>query len=679
MSRLSRGWPKRRSPVRLMVSYLLPCVLLLFADSAVSWAQPRTLRWPRIAVDAHLDADGVLTIRERQDLRLTGDWNGGMRRFDVRAGQALEILGMERLRPDGAVVPMIADAINLVDGYSFDYLDTVKWRSRLASDPPFLDSSISYRITAQYRYVVQVGVTGQYRLNHDFLFEDREGMVDTFVVKLTLDSAWRAPAGTTMDYAGSLLPPGKGFVVSLPLERVAPGLPMAVHMPPLPTWARWTAFAALLAGVGIMLMRLWLHDRRIGRFAPVPRPDCTPAGLNALLFAHPAEIIATLWADDVTRTTVSAMLVRMERENKLSARTVPDQTPPLVALSLLVPRESLQSQERVLIDLLFDAERTETDAKRVRTRYSDNDIDPVATIRTAVEQLTNAIWPSVDPIHGNLRYPSMALLLATFVCGVAIAFVGDSFPVMSASSGESVSSILPAYIAGSAVSFFVLIGWSAYWQNDLAPSRTPLRYAAVALSVLIWMYYRLFIDTAGVSASPSGWWLLFGTLLFLSAAGLALDSARLSTTAARYAARRQLHVVRQFFERELQRETPQLDSSWYPYFVALELSSGVNKWVETFMPATRASSSSTSESSGARESSVSGVSTAEGVDGFAGFGNGGGFAGAGGGSSWGDLGAMSAFTDSSFPTRSGSSSGSSSGSGSSGSSSSSGGGGGGGW
>ena len=69
--------------------------------AAPAAAQPKSLHWRALAVDAELDADGRLNVRERHDMVFTGDWNGGERRFDLRKGQALQLRGIRRIGDGG--------------------------------------------------------------------------------------------------------------------------------------------------------------------------------------------------------------------------------------------------------------------------------------------------------------------------------------------------------------------------------------------------------------------------------------------------------------------------------------------------------------------------------------------------------------------------------------------------
>ena len=84
---------------RIVVGALTALVCGASLTARVLPAQPRTLSWPRIEVLAHLDSAGTLHIRERQTLRLSGDWNGAERAFNLRNGHTLALRRLSRIPP----------------------------------------------------------------------------------------------------------------------------------------------------------------------------------------------------------------------------------------------------------------------------------------------------------------------------------------------------------------------------------------------------------------------------------------------------------------------------------------------------------------------------------------------------------------------------------------------------
>ena len=133
-------------------------VLLVLALGAASLlhAQERTLAWKSLDVTAKLAADGTLAISERHRMRFDGNWNGGERIFRIDPGQQLQLSGMSRVDQNGDIQPM-AEAIGSGIGlhhYRFDG-ETLRWRAREASDPPFRNAERVYVIDYSLRNVVR--------------------------------------------------------------------------------------------------------------------------------------------------------------------------------------------------------------------------------------------------------------------------------------------------------------------------------------------------------------------------------------------------------------------------------------------------------------------------------------------------------------------------------------------
>ena len=69
-------------------------------------AQSRTLRWARLAVTAHLDADGRLHVEERHAIVFDGDWNGGERIFRPSMENEIHLDRLSRIDESGGAVPL---------------------------------------------------------------------------------------------------------------------------------------------------------------------------------------------------------------------------------------------------------------------------------------------------------------------------------------------------------------------------------------------------------------------------------------------------------------------------------------------------------------------------------------------------------------------------------------------
>src|SRR5688572_32873334 len=120
----------------------LSALLLALSLSLPTAAQDRSLYWEEIAVSARLDGRGTLHVQERQTFGFTGDWNGGERSFRVGLNHDLDLQRIARIGPDGREVPLIEGDLDSVDHFDWEDNDTVRWRSRMPSDPPFQDTRI---------------------------------------------------------------------------------------------------------------------------------------------------------------------------------------------------------------------------------------------------------------------------------------------------------------------------------------------------------------------------------------------------------------------------------------------------------------------------------------------------------------------------------------------------------
>jgi len=83
---------------------LLALVAAVLAAPAPSSGGPRTLSWRTLEVEARLDGEGDLHVRERQVIVFDGDWNGGERRFRLAPGQRLRFERLLRETPEGGTV-----------------------------------------------------------------------------------------------------------------------------------------------------------------------------------------------------------------------------------------------------------------------------------------------------------------------------------------------------------------------------------------------------------------------------------------------------------------------------------------------------------------------------------------------------------------------------------------------
>lgn len=636
---------------------LLLFLSVLWANAL--WAQGRSLSWPEISVEATLDRDGRLRVRETQRMRFEGDWNGGERVFAVAHGQRFELLALSVLDPArGLTTPLTPGTLDVVNGWDWaGDGHTLRWRSRLPSDPPFRGEVLTYVLEFAYEDILLPTDDGAYRLDHDFAFADRQGAIERFELALTIDPVWQTSADFTGRYVATAMEPGRGFVVRLPLRYTGAGRPAAVFHG-APREIRQTFAAVLALVVTLLLVALYRRERGLGRFAaPSTADDVTAAFLEAEVLRHLPEVVGALWDDRTAAPEVAATLARLVHEGKLASRVSSKKaflhTRETLHLTLTVERSTLRAHEATLVDALFPRGGKSTDTDAVRERYEDTGFDPASLLRGPLAQLGEYIAPA----KGTDK-PSPRLTLAFFVA--ALIATGSALYVRIADAAVIVPTVGVVTIA-----YVVAMICAAAWRR--AVSRLALGalcWLAPLVAVVYGVSTRVFLND-GIRASTAAYIaVLCWTLCFVTSL---VNGARSRESAERIAVRKRLRGVRDFFARELKRERPALQDAWFPYVIAFGLGHAADRWFRAFGAAT--ASSGTHFSSGQSSSGSSGSAGS----GWSGFGGGGGFSGAGSAGSFAAaVGGMAA----AVPAPS---SGGSSGGGGGGGGGSSGGGGGGGW
>src|SRR6266849_2296735 len=159
-------------------------VLLLFL--AFTAHADKSLRWSHLATTAHLDADGRLHVAERHTIVFSGDWNGGERIFRRTLDEDFRLERVSRVDETGNAIPLHGDkSLAHVDDYAWTDSKTLRWRSRLPSDPPFQNRAITYLIEyTDGNILIPEGDT--YRLDHNFGLPDLQWPIDAYSLDLTL-------------------------------------------------------------------------------------------------------------------------------------------------------------------------------------------------------------------------------------------------------------------------------------------------------------------------------------------------------------------------------------------------------------------------------------------------------------------------------------------------------------
>ena len=647
---------------------VLPCViraaLLSAALAAPLTAQSRELSWPVISVEARLDSAGRLQVVERQTTLFTGDWNGGERSFNVRRGQALELSRIARVdSATGAEVELRAGDLSDVDQFDWVNGNTLRWRSRLPSDPPFNGTAITYVLEYTWSNILVPMEDGRFLLDHDFAFTDRSGSIDRFTLELVLDRAWTPPGdfrGRLSDpnrgsFIGHDLAPGAGFVIHAPLTWRGAGRPAAVDYGASGT-ARLLLAGLLLAPLLPLGLRLAKRERALGRFAPLPAARTVDeAWLGANVLAFLPEVVGSAWDDSTGAAEVAATLARLVQEGKVTssvrtggrglfARDV-------LHLRLVQPRSSFTGHERALIDGLF-VSGEDTDTTKVRTHYKSKGFDPSALIRKPLAILVDA-----TPGTGTtLPKPSRRVSLALLVVAVVSLVVG--LLLRPQDTPRALTGM------GIAIAVYLLsLLQAAFWRRRVARLGVhSLRFLLPLGAMVVAMTWLLLAPPSRAGAP-----VLAGlTLLCLAIVNSVLNQAMARQSIERIALRKSMAAARDHFRRELRRDKPALRDEWFPYLIAFGLGPHIDKWFRAFGAARTAAAHAPAMTSSSRSSAPAASSS------WTGFGGGGGFSGGGTSASFASaFGAMGASVPK--PSSGGSGGGGGGGGGSSG------GGGGGGW
>ena len=631
------------------------CAVALAIAGAPSNARAqRALHWDNIEVTAHLDAEGRLLVTETQTIVFTGDWNGGERRFNIRPRQELRFISLDRIESDGPKPMVQDDSLAAVDDFAFPDDTTLRWRSRLPADPPFDNTSISYVLRYQLSNIVLKN-GDEYTLDHDFLFPDRDGVIDRASVTLTFDPEWQPQTSVQSRYTAENVKAGNGMVITIPLRFTGARAPVArdTSLPRGIVRALWLLLAVPIVAIGWAFAR----ERWYGRFAPL-QTQIDEAWIREHIVNHPAEVVAAAWDTNIESAEVVALIARLVAKGTLKSEA----TKKSMSLHLQVDRSELDGYERALVDALFVDDRTHTSTEIVKRHYKKTGFNPSDVIRDGLKARAAAILP---PGRMPWRVPFVATVL---YAGGAILLAREW---MNGRIGNTVAALfvvgtLPLILLArrNGLRFRANIQWGA--MKGLS-SVLPGGAFIVIAAVYLWRW----ADAGEIPASDG---LVTGiVMLTLSVLFTGVSALKSTQHRAALAFRKTLASGREFFIGELAKEQPALRDEWFPWVLAFGLGKQMDDWSAARASTKSHARSSRSASTGSFGSGDSSGSSSGGWTGFAGGRSGGG----GGGASWGA--AAAGLAAPIAPPSSSSSGGGSGSSGGGGGGGSSGGGGGGGW
>jgi uncharacterized membrane protein YgcG len=584
--------------------FLAVCMVLLAGDAQ---AAERELHWDSLDVDARLTADGVLDVTERHAMVFTGDWNGGERVFNVRPRQKLEFISMERIdESTGRAEPLRqTDRPNAVDEYTWAGAQTLRWRSRLPSDPPFASTRLIYVLHYKLSGVL-LKEDSQYRLNHDFAFPNRPGSIVRFSLNLELDPAWKPVGEVQTHYNAGPLAPGTSFVLAIPLRNAGNVSPVAIDGSRSP--AVLIATAAIVVIFPLIVLSFFFRERRLGRFAMIDAATIDTAWIEENIVAHPAEVVGAAWDGRVGASEVVALIARMTAEGKLDSEVDGKHS---MTLRLIVDRHKLEGYERALIDALFFDDATVTSTKEVQRHYEGSGFNPATVIKSKLDKQVKRLLPPGNVPVGYL--PGIALFVSGLGLLISAAF-SDPVYIAGIIGGTFALAILAALLRIPGWLFRSRIQWG---MQAAALLMIPAFCASFAAAAFIWFVAGTELPWAAIAAIAA--W-----VLFLSNWSISGMKSRQSPGAIAF--RKRLAAARSFFMKELEKPRPNLNDSWYPWLIAFGLGRQVDYWSSRNASATTTTDSLTS-SGNTTDTSSSGAAAAPSWSGGGGLSGGGGATG----------------------------------------------------
>ena len=641
--------------MKLGVAVIGFLITALLPAAAPTLANAKTLEWRLLAVDARLDADGRLHVREEQAIVFTGDWNGVQRIFRLAPGQKIQLESMSRIGDGGEVIPLVRGDLGQVDHFDWAGSNTLRWRSRRPEDPPFAATEITYVLHYTLSNIlVPQASDREFRLDHDFAFAKREGPIHQFTLGLELDPVWRPLRGNFSGrYARGPMPPGESFVLGVPLRYLGASPPAAVWYGASPGF-RNTLAIFLLFAVALASLRYLVRERALGRFTPLtPESAIDERWLDEHVFTYKPEVVGAAFDHTTSAPEVGAVIARMAAEGKIKSRVEEKRgrKKAVLHLELAADREDLKGYEKTLVDALFFDGHT-TDTERIRRHYKKSGFDPAEKIRAPIEGIVRDFRGPALRSRELAVLPSILLLIVGAAGLVAAAILRPN------EAGIAIS----ALVAGTPIGVFLgIMGYHLRQRSDAVPVRTWVFLIAVlALATAA----AAVVAASSAAARHSPIVLAAFAIYVYGLCRLVLTIAMSREESAAIAIRRNFASARNYFAEELRARAPRLNDDWIPYLIALGLGPHLDRWFRAFGNDTAGALATSTASMGGGHGGSSSSGHGGGWTG-----GGGALGGAGASSSWAAMGSMA----SGVPSPSDSSSGGGGGGGSSG------GGGGGGW
>lgn len=567
---------------------LLFLFLFLLLDPSTGHGENRRLFWNDFTVRAQLANDGQLHIQEEQTLVFFGPWNGGERTFLIRPGQQFRFHGLYRKDRDGNLIKLQKGNLSRVDQYRWTSNHTLRWRSRLPSDPPFSGQQITYILEYSLSSIlVRQDTDNTFLLNHDFAFSKRSGEIRHFRLELSADDGWKE-AGNTLVIEKENIVPGNSVIVRKTFTQTGAEAvsiykqPLIPHsaipsVPPSPQWLRWILNILLVVLAVFRSISFFRHEKKAGRFLPLTSAsEINEQWLEKHIFQLLPETVGATWDKLTTGHEVAAVLARLVLEKKLTSRLKQERIPILgwripgafnLHLELLVPKESFSGYEAELIDGFFIDGDT-TDTKKIRKYYKKKGkvFTPDKKLKEPLDKRVKTLTAAAtDPLQYRWL---ITILLATI--GFFLLLFNGFFH-----REEMAMTVVGGQIGLVGVIVSSVIATTGYRnRSDGVVKRAVLLHilpAILCCSSLVFSYF-------------DGSSLLLSGLFFFYASGIFTLFSTAKTRDSREGIQlgRDLASARRFFEKELKKASPAIRDEWFPYLLAFGLGPRIDTWSKRF-------------------------------------------------------------------------------------------------
>ena len=555
------------------------CIILLMCCQVVS-AHGKNLYWRDLTVTARLADDGRLHVREQQTIVFDGDWNGGERIFDIRSGQSFVFEAIYRQAPDGAQKALSRGNLARVDHYDWTNNETLRWRSRLPGEKPFSNEAITYTLVYTLANILEQR-DGDYVLDHDFAFPQRSGVIERFQLDLELGPGWQQ-SGFPLREIRENVAPGQSVVVTKTLQHrdgegvlVFKGVDVQSQLATTATAPQWFGFMVTALLVVLLALRssdFYRHEKRHGRFLPLPAPNEIDASwLEEHVFSLPPETVGATWDRRTSGHEVAAILARLVVEQKLDSRLEPVIIPIVnwripgqytLYLTLRQPREKFRGYERELIDGFFiDGETTDTRRIRAHYRKKGQSFYPEKRIKEPLQKKVDRLTKAArNPLENHWVKIVGAMAVSFFLLLINAFLHQDEVPVV----------LLGGFVGLFAVIIGSAIGDACRRRSDWLVGRFIIMHVIPLLLTAAF----LLVVLSGISA------LLVCALAILCGSGIyaSLHFAKTRDSRKGVTLSRNLTAARNYLARELQKENPSLRNEWFPYLLAFGLGPFVDTW-----------------------------------------------------------------------------------------------------